>query len=99
MRRRDISKCCWRRRRGLLSPGAGPIANADPLNATPLAGGRITISLCNATGGGLVEVPWARAYQLDSWVSPAPGFSRSIDLRYNDKNWVEVARRPTDVPS
>jgi hypothetical protein len=83
----------------ITATGAGPIAIANPIDATALAGRRITISLCNGTGGPLGGVTWGTAYKLAPWVSPASGFNRSIDFRHNGNNWIEVARTPADVPN
>jgi hypothetical protein len=83
----------------ITATGAGPTAIANPINATPLAGRRITISLCNETCGALGGVTWGTAYKLAPWVSPASGFNRSIDFRHNGNNWIEVARTPADVPN
>jgi hypothetical protein len=83
----------------ITATGAGPIAIGNPINATPPAARRITISLCNATGSALGKVTWGTAYKLAPWVSPASGFNRSIDFRHNGNNWIEVARTPADVPN
>ncbi len=82
----------------IIATTTGSIAIGAPINGTALAGRRITISLRNASDGALGEVTWGTAYKLAPWVSPAPGHSRSLGFRYNGKNWVEVARTPTDVP-
>lgn len=71
---------------------------ANPLYAVQ-AGQRITIKVKNASGGVLGAVTWGTAFKLAAWTSPANGFSRSIDFRYDGANWVEVSRTPADVPN
>jgi hypothetical protein len=78
---------------------AGPIAIAEPINAAARAGQRISITLRNSSGAALAGVTWGDAYKLAPWVSPAAGYSRSIDFRHSGKNWVEVARTQADVPN
>jgi len=75
-----------------------PSRSAIRSMAPPLAGRRVTISLCNATGGALETATWGTAYRLAPWVTLAPGYSRSIQFRHNGEDWIEVARTPTDVP-
>jgi hypothetical protein len=70
---------------------------ARPANA--LEGQRITITIRNASGGGLGAVTWDAAYKLAPWTSPARGFSRSIDFEYDGSRWIEVGRTPADVPN
>lgn len=70
---------------------------AAPTN--PVDGQRITIKLQNNSGGAMGAVTWNAAYKLAAWTSPATGFSRSIDFRYNSANWVEIGRTTVDVPN
>ncbi len=71
---------------------------SDPLYAAQ-AGQRLTVRIRNTSGGVLGAVTWGAAYKLAAWTSPANGFSRSIDFRYDGANWVEVSRTPADVPN
>ena len=62
-------------------------------------GQRITIKLQNNSGGAMGAVTWGASYKLAAWTSPATGFSRSIDFRFNGSNWVEITRTTVDVPN
>jgi hypothetical protein len=84
----------------ISAPGPAGFTVSNPINAPESRGGlRISFTVSNDSHGALGEVTWGTAYKLAPWVSPAPGHSRSIDFRYNGKNWVEVARTPADVPN
>jgi hypothetical protein len=84
----------------ITATNARPFAVSNPINAPALlAGQRISLTVSNDTPSTLGELSWGTAYKLAPWVSPAPRHSRSIDFRYNGKNWVEVARTPQDVPN
>jgi hypothetical protein len=83
----------------ITATAAGPITIAEPINAAARAGHRISITLRNSSAAALAGVTWGDAYKLGQWVSPAAGYSRSIDFRHNGKNWVEVARTQADVPN
>ena len=83
----------------ITATSSGPIAIANPIDASPCAGRRVRISLSNATGDALETVTWGTAYKLAPWLSLAPGYNRSIEFRYNGTNWIEVARTPMDVPN
>jgi hypothetical protein len=69
-----------------------------PTHVSAGAGQKITLTLINTTSSALGETTWAAIFKLAPWVNPAPGHSRSIEFRYDGKNWVEVARTPADVP-
>jgi|SRR5207302_8526744 len=71
---------------------------ANPVNADA-DGQRITITIRNTSGSTLGAVTWGTLYKLAAWTSPNPGFSRSIDFRYDGSAWVEVSRTPSDVPN
>ena len=71
---------------------------ANPVNADA-DGQRITITIRNTSGSTLGTVTWGTLYKLAAWTSPSPGFSRSIDFRYDGSAWVEVSRTPSDVPN
>jgi len=71
---------------------------ANPVNADA-DGQRITITIRNTSNSTLGTVTWGTLYKLAAWTSPNPGFSRSIDFRYDGTNWVEVSRTPSDVPN
>jgi hypothetical protein len=70
-------------------------AIAAPTNAgsfvdTGTHGQRITYTIRNTSGGALGTVTWNSVFKMGAWVSPANGFSRSIEFRYNGTNWVEL---------
>jgi hypothetical protein len=65
----------------------------------PATGQRITLTLTNTTSGQLGQVTWGSSYRLSPWTNPAPGHSRTIEFRFNGRNWVEIARTPADVPN
>jgi hypothetical protein len=84
----------------ISAPGPAGFTVSNPINTRESCGGlRISFTVSNDSRGAMGEVTWGTAYKLAPWVSPAPGHSRSIDFRYNGKNWVEVARTPADVPN
>jgi len=60
---------------------------------------RITITIRNTSGGVLGAVTWNGIFKLAAWTQPLNGFSRSIDYRFDQTNWVEVSRTPADVPN
>lgn len=70
---------------------------ANPTNATN--GQRITITVRNTSGGALGAITWDTLYKMSAWTSPANGFSRSIDFKYNGTNWVQVAQTGVDIPN
>jgi len=76
---------------------ATAFAIAAPTNAT--TGQRITVMVRNTSGGALGAVTWNAVFKLAAWTSPANGFSRSIDFRFDGTNWVEVGRTTVDVPN
>lgn len=77
-----------------------PLTIVNPVaTPAPATGRRITFTLVNTTSGPLGDVHWGSAYKLAAWSSPAPGHSRSIEFRYNGKDWIEIARTPADVPN
>jgi hypothetical protein len=81
----------------VTSPGV--LAISSPVRMTASPGQRIALTIINKTCSDLGEVSWAAVYKLAPWASLSRGHSRSIDFRYNGKNWIEVARTPLDVPS
>jgi hypothetical protein len=72
---------------------------SKPVRVSVAAGHRIMLTLVNGTSSALDETTWAGIYKLAPWVNPAPGYSRSIEFRYDGRSWVEVARTPADVPN
>jgi hypothetical protein len=82
-----------------LSSAAALLIDDPSCTPPPTAGARVSFTLINTTAGALGEVVWGSAYKLSQWTNPAAGHSRSIELRFNGKNWVEIARTPADVPN
>lgn len=76
---------------------AGAFTIAVPTN--PKYQQRVTFSIRNASGGALGAVTWNAIFKLSAWVSPANGFNRSIDYKFDGTNWIEVSRTPADVPN
>lgn len=68
----------------------------DPTNS--FRGMHFTVRIRNTSGGALGAVTWSTAYKMTAWTSPATGFSRSVDFKYNGAVWVE-AGRTADVPN
>lgn len=69
-------------------------------SGTSANGQKLTIILCNQSGGSLGTVTWNAAYKLSSWTQPATGYSRAITFVYDTSRsaWVEISRTPADVP-
>jgi hypothetical protein len=76
---------------------AAPFSISAPTGAAA-AGTRISVTLRNLAASG-VSARWDSLYKLAPWSSPAPGFSRSIDFRFDGHSWIEVARTASDVPN
>ena len=64
-----------------------------------VTGQHLYITITNSSGGALGVVTWGSAYKLAAWTSPANGFSRSIEYRYDGTNFIEVGRTTVDVPN
>lgn len=71
-----------------------------PSNAAA-SGQQITITIRNTSGGALGSVTWNSAFKGPQtlWVSPANGFSRSVQFQYNGTNWVQIGQTAADVPN
>src|SRR5438093_9002673 len=67
-----------------------------PVN--PVTGQVITITLRNASGGGLGPSIWDRVFKMGTWMNPAPTHSRSITFGYDGTHWVELSRTISDIP-
>jgi hypothetical protein len=70
---------------------------SNPINA--VSGQHLFITIKNTSGGALGAVTWSSAYKLSAWTSPANGFSRSIEYRYDGTNFIELARTAADIPN
>lgn len=78
--------------------------NGVPFTVAVATGGvpgqRISIHLKNGAGGPLGGVTWARGYKLaGSFVAPADGFGRIVELEWDGAAWVETGRSGADVPN
>ena len=61
-------------------------------------GQRVEFTIRNTSGGALGAATWNGSFKFGAaWASPATGFSRSIQFRYDGTNWVEVGRTAADV--
>jgi hypothetical protein len=59
----------------------------------------ITLTIRNASGGALGTIGWDESFKMSAWTSPRDGHSRSIDLRYDGANWIQVGQTGSDVPN
>lgn len=75
--------------------------SAFTINAptNPQTGQRLAVLVRNTSGGVLGAVTWNAVFKMAAWVSPATGFSRSIQFYYNGTNWVELNRTASDIPN
>lgn len=78
--------------------------NRVPFSIATATGGvpgqRITIQVKNGAGGALGSVSFAQGYKLaGSFVPPASGFGRSVELEWDGAAWVETGRSGADVPN
>lgn len=67
---------------------------------TPAAGirQRLVLRVRNTSGGVLGAVTFNAVFKLGAaWVSPANGFSRTIEFDWDGTNWVEANRSAADV--
>jgi hypothetical protein len=70
-------------------------------NATnALIGQRLAVTIVNNHSSALGAVTWGSNYKLAGpWVSPAPGFNRTITFRVDTATeWHEMSRTVADVP-
>jgi hypothetical protein len=63
------------------------------------AGERVLVTIKNASSDALGVIVWARRFKTAPWISPAPGFSRSIEFLSDGDNLVEINRTAADVPN
>lgn len=70
---------------------------SNPLN--PGIAQRITITILNSSGGSVGNIKWGPQYRMSPWISPANGYSRSIDFEYDPAAniWLEIFRSSGDV--
>ena len=61
-------------------------------------GQTIDITVRN-TFGVIGTITWPSSFKMAAWTNPANGFSRSIELRWNGTNWVELNRTTSDIPN
>lgn len=72
----------------------------NPVNCSTAscAGGRVTVTIVNASGGALGAVTWSANYRISCWTSPPNGFSRSITFETDGANvWTQVVGSVQDV--
>jgi hypothetical protein len=77
-------------------------SNADfsieaPVN--PVADKTITLTIHNASGGALGNAMWNGIFRMSPWTNPADGHNRSIVLRYDGVQWVQIVQVGVDVPN
>jgi hypothetical protein len=72
---------------------------SNPTN--PVDGQRITYTIRNTAGAALGAITWGTAFKMSALTSPATGFSRSIEFRYNAASslWVQLFQSQADVPN
>ena len=58
---------------------------------------RITIWILNSSGGALGIVTWDTLYKMTTWTSPATGYGRGIEFRFDGTYWMEISRSASDV--
>lgn len=59
----------------------------------------IDITIRNTSGSALGTITWPTSFKYSTWTSPATGNSRTIGLRWNGTNWVEIHRTAADIPN
>lgn len=67
-----------------------------PTNAAH--GQRITVTIRNASRGGIGSCNWNPEFKMSGWDSPGAGHGRSIEFMYNGANWLEIGRSSQDIP-
>jgi hypothetical protein len=68
-----------------------------PLN--PVIDKTITLTIYNASNGELGLVRWNSVFRISPWSSPRKGHNRSVLLRYDGVQWVQIAHVAVDVPN
>ena len=68
-----------------------------PANAT--AGQTIDLTIQNSSGGGVLGViTWNAVFKLAGWASPASGFNRTIQFRFDGSSWhMKAPPMTTDI--
>lgn len=82
-----------------ITVGNGTAFTINAPTNPPSDAKRITITIRNSSGGAVGAVTWNAIFKMAAWTSPANGFSRSIDFKFNGSNWVEITRTTADVPN
>jgi len=93
-----------------MTPDAS-LGNAQTINVTngtpctvnapinPMPGQLLEITVRNVSGSGMGAMTWNAIFRIAAWGNPAPGYARSITVRYDGSSWGEKGRTPGDVPA
>jgi hypothetical protein len=83
----------------IITPTNGVAFQINMNPSTSFAGTRVAIVIKNTTGGALGALTFGATIKASAWTQPANGFSRTITLRFDGTNWIEMSRTPADVPN